>query len=159
MSDRTRALSLNRMETTPVILVAEDDPNDVFFLRRAFQKAAVKCQIYDVPNGEEAISYLQGTPPYSNRADYPFPQLLLLDLKMPLMGGFDVLEWLQGRLELAELPALVLSSSGQDEDRTRARQLGARGYHVKPNELVQLTQLAQELAGNWLQSKALAGRL
>jgi CheY-like chemotaxis protein len=146
------------METTPVILLAEDDPNDVFFLRRAFQKAEVKCQILDVPNGQEAIFYLQGTNSYSNRTDYPLPHLLLLDLKMPLMSGFDVLEWLHGQPELAELPALVLSSSGHDEDRWRARQLGARSYHVKPSDLAQLTELARDLAATWLQGKALAGQ-
>jgi CheY-like chemotaxis protein len=147
------------MEPTPVILVAEDDPNDVFFLRRAFQKAGVPCQILDVPNGQEAIFYLSGTPPYNNRTDYPLPHLVLLDLKMPVMSGFDVLEWLQGRLELAELPALVLSSSGHEEDRIRARQLGAREYYVKPNELAQLTELARDLAAAWLQVKTLVAKL
>ena len=147
------------METIPVILLAEDDPNDVFFLRRAFQKAQVKCQIMDVSNGQEAIYYLQGAAPYNDRTGYPVPQLLLLDLKMPLMNGFDVLSWLQGRLELADLPALVLSSSGYDEDRTRARQLGARGYHVKPGDLAELTQLARELATTWLNDQALPPQL
>lgn len=139
------------MVETPVILVAEDDPNDIFFLRRAFQKAGIKCQIQDVGNGQEAIFYLQGAAPYGNRANYPLPQLLLLDLKMPLMNGFDVLEWLRNRPELAQLPALVLSSSGHEEDVRRARLLGARDYLVKPNDLSQLAQLARDVAANWLQ--------
>jgi CheY-like chemotaxis protein len=145
------------MEGAHTILVAEDDANDIFFLRRAFQKAEVKCQIIDVPNGQEAIEYLQGKPPYDNRADYPLPQLLLLDLKMPLMSGFDVLEWLQRRPELADLPALVLSSSAHEEDVARAQRLGARNYHVKPSDLTQLTQLARELGTKWLGSNVLAG--
>ena len=145
------------MEVAHAILVAEDDANDIFFLRRAFQKAEVKTQILDVPNGQEAIRYLQGTPPYNNRSDYPLPHVLLLDLKMPLMSGFDVLEWLQARPELAELPALVLSSSAHEEDVSRARRLGARDYYVKPSDLTQLTQLARELAAKWLSNKVLAG--
>ena len=140
-----------------MILVAEDDANDIFFLRRAFQKAEVKCQIFDVPNGQEAIHYLQAAPPYSNRADYPLPHLLLLDLKMPLMSGFDVLEWLQGQPVLADLPAVVLSSSAHEEDIARAQGLGARGYLVKPSDLTQLTQLARELGAKWLANKVLAG--
>jgi len=144
------------MEERPVILVAEDDPNDVFFLRRAFQKASVKCRILDVPNGQEAIRYLEGSTPYSNRADFPLPNLLLLDLKMPLMNGFDVLEWLRTRPSMAELPALVLSSSAHEEDVTRARSLGARDYHVKPSDLNQLTQLAQELGAKWVQPRVMA---
>lgn len=147
------------MDGAPVILVAEDDPNDIFFLRRAFQKAGVKCHILDVSNGQEAVFYLEGAAPYTNREDYPLPQLLLLDLKMPLMNGFDVLEWLRGRPELAQLPTLVLSSSGHDEDVTRARRLGARGYLVKPSDLSQLTQLAKEVEAKWLQGTALAGQL
>src|SRR5579872_4410993 len=117
-------MSLIGMDDIPVVLLAEDDPNDVFFLRRAFQKAGIKCQILDVSNGQEAIFYLQGKAPYNNRRDHPFPHLVLLDLKMPLMSGFDVLGWLQAHHELVDLPALVLSSSGHEDDRVRARQLG-----------------------------------
>ena len=145
------------MDFTPLILVAEDDANDVFFLRRAFQRAEVKCQIVDVPNGQEAIHYLQGTTPYQNREDFPFPQLLVLDLKMPLVNGFDLLAWLKSRPELTELPALVLSSSAHDEDVRRARNLGAREYHVKPSDLNQLTQLVRDVSSKWLQHSPVAG--
>jgi CheY-like chemotaxis protein len=144
------------MEGAPVILLAEDDANDVFFLRRAFQKAEIKCRILDVPNGQDAIHYLQGVAPYTDRSDFPFPHLLLLDLKMPLMNGFDVLEWLRSKPELAELPVLVLSSSAHGEDVKRAEQLGARAYHVKPGDLSQLTQLARDVGAKWLQGKVLA---
>jgi CheY-like chemotaxis protein len=145
------------MERAPVILVAEDDSNDVFLLRRAFQKAQVKCHILDVSNGQDAIFYLQGAAPYNNRTAYPLPQLLLLDIKMPLMNGFDVLEWLRSRPELAQLPAVILSSSNHDEDISRARRLGARDYLVKPSDLSHLADLARDIASQWLQGTALAG--
>ena len=141
-----------------MILLAEDDPNDIFFFRRAFQKAQVKCQIMDVPNGQEAVRYLQGTYSYRDRTDFPFPRLLLLDLKMPLMNGFDVLEWLRSQPKLTDLPVLVLSSSAHEADISRARELGARSYHVKPNDHTQLTELAQELASRWLTGNVLASR-
>ncbi len=139
------------MDNAPVILVAEDDPNDVFFLRRAFQRAKIDCQILDVPDGQEAVRYLEGTPPYDKRADFPLPRLLLLDLKMPLMGGFEVLEWMRSRVDLAEVPTLVLSSSAHQEDMRRAELLGARGYLVKPTDLNALTDLARDLGNKWLQ--------
>lgn len=134
----------------PVILLAEDDANDVFFLRRAFQKAEIGCKIVDLPNGQLVLDYLNGVSPFNNRSQYPLPQLLLLDLKMPLMSGFEVLEWLQRHPEIGELPALVLSSSAHQEDVAKARALGARDYHVKPSDQHQLIQLARELQSKWL---------
>ncbi len=138
------------MPSLPLILLAEDDANDVFFLRRAFQKATVKCQILDVPNGQEAIRYLQGEQPYGNRQDFPKPSLLLLDLKMPLVNGFELLEWIRIQGKFEDLPALVLSSSAHEGDMARARDLGAREYHVKPSNLAQLTLLVQDIATKWL---------
>lgn len=146
------------MDNLPVILLADDDLNDIFFLRRAFQKAQVVCQIIDVANGQEAVRYLEGHPPYNNRSECPLPHLLLLDLKMPLMNGFDVLSWLETRQEFAELPVLVLSSSAHDADVSKAHELGARGYHVKPGDLSQLIGLAKELGSKWLGSSTLSAK-
>ena len=138
------------MEGLPIILLAEDDPNDVFFFRRAFQRAEIPCRILDVPNGEQAVRYLEGAAPYNNRSDFPLPNLLLLDLKMPVMSGFDVLEWLRSHPAFAEIPALVLSSSAHEDDISRSRSLGAKDYRVKPADLNQLTQMARELSKQWI---------
>jgi len=140
----------------PVILLAEDDANDVFFLRRAFQKAEIGCKIVNLPNGQLVLDYLSGVSQFDNRSQYPLPQLLLLDLKMPLMSGFEVLEWLKCHPEIGELPALVLSSSAHQEDVAKARALGARDYHVKPSDQHQLIQLARELQSKWLGHNTLA---
>src|SRR5215213_787293 len=95
------------------ILVADDDEQDIFLLRRAFSKAGLSNLILDVHDGEEAIKYLVGNNDFADRTRYPMPALLLLDVKMPKANGFDVLKWLQTRPELADMPVVMLSSSSQ----------------------------------------------
>src|SRR5215471_19867731 len=79
------------------VLVAEDDPDDRFMLRRAWRKAKLPHRLMDVSDGEQVIRYLSGSPPFDDRTRHPMPDLLLLDLKMPKLNGFDVLTWIQSR--------------------------------------------------------------
>jgi len=134
----------------PYLLVADDDPGDVFLLRRAFKRAAIPCDIIDVQDGQQAIDYLNGSPPYDNRERHPLPSLLLLDVKMPKMNGFDVLAWLRGRPYLEHLPVVMFSGSSIDADIETARNLGARNYLIKPADLNQMATLARELYDQWL---------
>ncbi len=134
------------------ILVADDDQNDVFFLRRAFQKSGVNHAVIAVSDGQQAIDYLQGEADYGDRARYPVPVLLLLDLKMPKVDGFDVLAWMKTRPELEGLPVVVLSSSSREDDIRRARTLGAAEYRVKPADFEELLLMAKDVANRWLQS-------
>ena len=115
------------------ILIAEDDPLDVFLLRRAFTRADCKAPLYFVTNGPEAIDFLQGNAPFEDRSRFPFPKLLLLDLKMPLLGGLELLEWLQGRDERQKLRVVVLSGSAEPAAVKKAYALGADSYLQKPN--------------------------
>jgi CheY-like chemotaxis protein len=116
----------------PVILLAEDDDNDVFFMRRALQKAQIECPLQVVHNGQQVLDYFNGEGKYSNREEHPLPSLLLLDLKMPFLDGFEVLHWISAQPSLKELPVVVLTSSAEERDRRRAAELGARAYFVKP---------------------------
>ena len=134
------------------ILVAEDEQTDALLLRMAFKKAGLPNALVVVGDGQEAVDYLTGEPPYANRLMHPLPGLLLLDLKMPRMSGFDVLEWLAGRPELKQLPVVVLSSSPQESDVAKALRMGARQYHIKPHRLEELTKFVRELAERWLES-------
>jgi len=138
------------MPINRTILVADDDQNDVFFLRRAFQKSGLDHSVIHVSDGQEAIDYLRGEADYSDRTRFPLPALLLLDLKMPKVDGFDVLNWLRGRSELKQLPVVVLSSSSREDDIQRARSLGADDYRVKPADFEQLLLLAQDVSTRWL---------
>ena len=132
------------MAALPTILIADDDENDVFFARRAFDKTGTACQIIAVQDGEEAVDYLGGAGIYGDRARYPFPDVLLLDLKMPKVGGIDVLRWMNEQ-RLEKLHVVVLSSSNLEEDVKEALALGAHDYRTKSADLEKLHQMAREL--------------
>src|SRR6185436_18985237 len=97
------------------VLVAEDDPSDAFLLQRAFAASGVPAVLHFVRDGQEAIDYLGGEANYANREAHPLPDLLLLDLKMPRLNGFDVLAWLRQQPGLRRLPVTVLTSSDQPQ--------------------------------------------
>ena len=114
-----------------VILHAEDDENDAFFVKHAFAHAKLDVMLRQVRNGQEAVDYLEGAGPYSDRRAFPPAELLLLDLKMPVLNGFEVLAWVRSQPLLRNLPVFVLSSSEYEEDQQRAKQMGATGYLIK----------------------------
>jgi len=133
------------------ILLAEDDANDSFLLKRAFEEVGLANPIVIVRDGEEAINYLKGVGTYSDRSHYPFPCLMLLDLKMPKLDGFDVLAWRKKQKHLQHLPIIVLSSSNQETDNKRAMDLGAVAYFVKPPDFQYLVEVVQQLRDRWLE--------
>src|SRR5947207_8557869 len=118
--------------TQDCILLVEDDPNDVFFMARAMAKTGVNLPMHIAQNGEEAIRYLAGDGKYADRRAYPIPCCVFLDLKMPFLSGFEVLEWVRAQPAFSDLPVIVLTSSNEERDRERAFQLGAKGYLIKP---------------------------
>lgn len=138
------------MKSQPAVLVADDDNNDVFFLRRAFQKAGLCCPVLDVPDGEKAICYLSGSDGFSDRNRFPIPSLFFLDLKMPKVSGFEVLEWLQKHNGLGNMKVVVLSSSNLQTDMQKARALGAHDYRVKPADIDDMITMVKDVADQWL---------
>jgi CheY-like chemotaxis protein len=138
------------MTSQPTVLVADDDANDVFFLRRAFQKAGLTCSIVEVPDGERAICYLSGSDGFADRTRFPVPTLLFLDLKMPKVSGFEVLEWLQKHNGLLTIKVVVLSSSNLPGDMQKARSLGAHDYRVKPADIDDMITMVKDIATRWL---------
>lgn len=133
-----------------LVLVAEDDENDVFFLERAFRQAQVVNPIFRVRDGEDAVSYLRGEDAYCDREKHPLPQLLLLDLKMPRKNGFEVISWVREQPGLKRLPIVVLTSSKEDPDINRAYELGANTYLVKPVKFEGLVDMMRALNLYWL---------
>src|SRR6266571_1148235 len=114
------------------ILVAEDLPDDVMLLKLAFSRAGVTAPVRYVKNGEEAVAYLKGEGAFADRAEHPLPTMLLLDLKMPRLDGFGVLEWLRRQPGLRRFLVVVFTASYEQNDISRAFELGANSYIVKP---------------------------
>ena len=140
------------MEQRVQILVAEDDPNDAFLLQRAISKGGVKAPVHFVQDGQEAIDYLSGS---DSVASASWPTLFLLDLKMPRLNGFEVLEWVRTQPSCKDMVVVILSSSGLEEDKLRAYALGADCYVEKPSYPEDLLQFAQRLESFWNKLKSL----
>jgi CheY-like chemotaxis protein len=115
-----------------MVLVVEDDPYDAKLIVRAIEKSRILNPVQTVGDGEEAIAYLSGQTPYDDRTIYPLPVLVLLDLKMPKLSGFEVLQWIRAQPGLRRIPVVVLTSSSMTADIGRAYDLGANSYLVKP---------------------------
>ncbi|HWP73412.1 MAG TPA: response regulator, partial [Methylomirabilota bacterium] len=93
------------------ILLVEDSPDDALLIQRAFRKANLANPVQHVSDGEEAVAYLSGAPPWSDRAKFPLPVFMLLDLKLPRRSGLEVLEWVRRESAVKRLPVVVLTSS------------------------------------------------
>jgi len=132
-----------------VILLVEDDPNDVLLTRRAFSKAGVSATVSVVEDGDAAVAYLSGNGRYADRAQYPLPTIVLLDLKLPRRSGLEVLTWIRQQSPLKRIPVVVLTSSRESVDVNRAYDLGANSYLVKPVSFEELAKLLHALNVYW----------
>lgn len=138
------------MMKTNLILIVEDDGNDVLLIKRAFKKAQTMNPLEVVTDGEEAINYLKGEGKYNDRIQYPIPILILLDLKLPLKSGFEVLEWLKKQEGLKRIPVVILTSSSESRDINQAYDLGANTYLVKPVYFEDLIEMFKTIDIYWL---------
>jgi CheY-like chemotaxis protein len=135
---------------TSTILIVDDNDDDVYALQRALSKANTANPQQVVTNGREAVAYLEGTGKYVDRAAYPLPFIVFLDLKMPLLDGFEVLTWMRTHPELSGIVVVVLTGSDELRDHQRAYALGARSYLVKPPTPADLHQVLQSMESYWL---------
>ncbi len=126
--------------SSKVILVAEDDPDDAFIFRMMFKRATLPHALHVVEDGQQVIDWLSGRHQFSDRTKYPLPDLVLLDLKMPVKTGFEALQWIRQESAFHELPVMILSSSDDPKDVKRADELGATSYFVKSPHLQDVMQ-------------------
>jgi len=138
------------MKPNYLILVVEDDDSDFFLLERAFRKNKIENPIVRVKDGLEGLHYLQGSGEYTNREQHPFPDVIVLDLKTPRMSGMELLAWIKDHPECRVIPTVIMSSSQQDVDVSKAYELGANTYFVKPSTFEDLVELTRTIQTYWL---------
>jgi CheY-like chemotaxis protein len=132
------------------LLLVEDNEDDAFLMKRALDGAGISIPLFMVEDGQAAIDYLAGTGQFSDRAVFPLPALVFLDLKLPFKSGHEVLQWIREQKELDALVVIVLTSSNEPSDLARCYSLGANSYLVKPPTPEQLDDLAKSFKWYWL---------
>jgi CheY-like chemotaxis protein len=133
-----------------VILLVEDEANDVFFFKHCLRRAGIDKPLLVAQDGLEALDYLRGSGQFADREKFPFPCLVVLDLKLPRATGFEVLEQMRCDPDLRRLIVVVLTSSASDQDIVKSYDLGANAYLVKPSDSRQLAQMVQTIKDFWL---------
>ena len=132
------------------ILLVEDNEDDILLLERALRNARLANPLKVVKDGEEAIKYLSGDSAYADRTRHPFPFLILLDLRLPRLSGFEVLAWIRDQPDFGELIIVVLTNSDHVPDVSKARDLGANSYLVKPVGFEALVEMVRAIHHYWL---------
>jgi len=143
------------MPNVSPILLAEDNPNDVLLVRHAFEETGAPNPLRVVGNGADAIQYLGGDGVFADRAAHPFPVLFLLDLKMPVMDGLEVLRWLHEHPDIPrKLPVVVLSSMELPNESQIACAMEIQACIVKPLGYAELREKIRILKDYWLDYEA-----
>ncbi len=137
------------------ILLAEDSPEAATLFKLVLERNSVDNPVIVVSGGHQTIAYLDGQDKYANRTAFPMPEVLFLDLRMPDLDGYEVLEWLKRHPEIRkDLLIIVLSEDVRADSIRRAYDLGANSFLTKPLRSRDVRNLIQHFAGHWMQSKA-----
>ncbi len=136
------------------ILLVEDNRMDVELTLDAFREVHLINPVHVVTNGQEALDYLFGQGKYADREAYPLPRLILLDLKLPGIDGFEVLRQIKATPVLKRLPVIILTSSKEDGDRILSYDSGANSYLVKPVSFQGFLDIVRQIKGYWLSLNA-----
>lgn len=127
------------------VLIVDDDENDLLLVLRAFERSGVRNSVHVAKGGASAMAYLSGEGPFHDRKAHPTPALILLDINMPGVDGFEVLKWIRRQPALAHVPVVMLTASDEIATANRAYQLGATSFLVKPLDFWNAAELMESL--------------
>jgi CheY-like chemotaxis protein len=134
------------------ILLAEDDENDVIFVRHAFREAQIFNPLHVVQTGTEVIEYLSGKGKFADRTQFPLPCLMLLDINMPVRNGVEILKWLREQADIRHIIVIVWTASADPSLLRQAYQHGVNSVLRKPENLAELSKLARLIKSYWLEA-------
>jgi CheY-like chemotaxis protein len=147
------------LATDPTLLVIEDAGDHAALIRVAARRAFPGLDVRVAGDGREGIAYLEGTPPFQDRRSHPFPSLVILDLIMPNVDGYEVLKHVKSRYWRDPFPTVVLTGSPDAEARQRSLDLGADAFHEKPDGLDELGRTVGEIVTTWLRDHVAEGAI
>ncbi len=133
-----------------IILLVEDNPDDAALTLRALKKNNILNEVVVARDGVEALEYLFGTGAYADRDRRVWPQVILLDLKLPKIDGLEVLSRLRADVRTRLLPVVILTSSKEEQDLIDGYSLGANSYVRKPVDFTQFADVVRQLGLYWL---------
>jgi CheY-like chemotaxis protein len=139
-----------KLNPNATILLVEDEPSDVFLMKRALKGAQISNPLQVANDGQEAINYLSASGKYADRSQFPVPSIIFLDLKLPYKNGFEVLTWIRSQSHLVQTLVMVLTSSSEERDIAQCYKLGARTFLVKPPTPAMLLELMISLKDYWV---------
>ncbi len=137
------------MDKPAQILLVEDNQMDVVLTLDAFKEAKLKNNVNVTRDGQEALDYLFGYGKFADRTLFPMPNLILLDLKMPGIDGFEVLRKVKSTDKLKRIPVVILTSSKEEGDRALSYDIGANSYLLKPVSFDGFTDVVKKIDDYW----------
>lgn len=132
------------------ILLIEDNSHDVEMILDAFREKNISDKIRVLRNGAEALDYFFGPQEYRQKTDFSCPRFIMLDLKLPKVGGLEVLRRLKSDERTRDIPTIIFSSSNEARDRIESYLLGANSYIVKPLDADCFSRFVVDIASYWL---------
>jgi CheY-like chemotaxis protein len=138
------------MNASGAVLLVEDDATDVFLMERAFKQTEIIQPLFVAKDGIEAVDFLTKAHASTDLDKYPMPRLILLDLKLPLKSGLEVLKWIREQPLIKRVPVIIFSSSMDRSDVNGAYDLGANGYFMKTGSLETMRKLVILWRDCWL---------